>query len=105
MRDEKLKTMVKTGLFMAIIFVFTYTFKIPVSLTGGYTHLGDAAIFLAVMLLGRKNGTIAFGMCSFWLRPYFSGWGFIWRFISEYGMVCDHLEKMGVETSAFRLLF
>ena len=59
MRDEKLKTMVKTGLFMAIIFVFTYTFKIPVSLTGGYTHLGDAAIFLAVMLLGRKNGTIA----------------------------------------------
>ena len=59
MQNQKVKDMVKTALFMAIIFVLTYTFKIPVSITGGYTHLGDCAIFLAVLVLGRKNGTIA----------------------------------------------
>lgn len=59
MRNEKIKEMVKTALFIAIIYVLTFTLKIPVSITGGYTHLGDCAIFLAVVLLGRKNGSIA----------------------------------------------
>jgi len=59
MRDVKMQTLVKTALMMALVYIFTTTFKIPTPLTGGYTHLGDCMIFLAVMLLGRKNGTIA----------------------------------------------
>lgn len=46
---------------MALVYIFTTMFKIPTPLTGGYTHLGDCMIFLAVMLLGRKQGTIAAG--------------------------------------------
>ena len=43
----------------SIIFVCTYTFKVPIAITGGYTHLGDCAIFVGVLILGRKDGTIA----------------------------------------------
>lgn len=59
MRDLKIQTMVKTALMMALVYIFTTVFKIPTPLTGGYTHLGDCMIFLGVLLLGRKNGTIA----------------------------------------------
>lgn len=61
MRDVKIQTLVKTALMMALVYIFTAMFKIPTPLTGGYTHLGDCMIFLAVMILGRKQGTIAAG--------------------------------------------
>ena len=61
MRDLKIQTLVKTALMMALVYIFTTMFKIPTPLTGGYTHLGDCMIFLAVMILGRKQGTIAAG--------------------------------------------
>lgn len=54
-----MKDTTKTAMMAAIIFVCTYTFKIPIALTGGYTHLGDCAIFLGVMILGRKRGMVA----------------------------------------------
>lgn len=54
-----MKDITKTAMMAAIIFVCTYTFKIPIALTGGYTHLGDCAIFLGVMILGKKQGTFA----------------------------------------------
>ena len=57
--NQSMKSMVRTAMMAAIIFVCTYTFKIPITLTGGYTHLGDCAIFIGVMLLGRKNGALA----------------------------------------------
>ncbi|MDD3184760.1 MAG: ECF transporter S component [Anaerostipes sp.] len=53
------KMLTKTAMMMALVFICTYTFKIPVSLTGGYTHLGDCMIFLSVILLGRKYGVVA----------------------------------------------
>lgn len=43
----------------AVIFICTYTLKVPNVITGGYTHLGDCGIFVAVLLLGRKNGSWA----------------------------------------------
>lgn len=76
MRNRQIEEMVKTALFIAIIYVLTYTFKIPVSITNGYTHLGDCAIFLAVVLLGRKNGTIA-GACGAALADLLGGFA-IW---------------------------
>lgn len=39
-----------TAVMAALVFVFTFTFKIP--LGTGYTHLGDMMIFLAAWLLG-----------------------------------------------------
>ena len=57
--DLSLKRITKMAMMAAIIFVCTYTFKIPIAITGGYTHLGDCAIFVGVMILGRKDGTVA----------------------------------------------
>ena len=38
----------------ALVFIATFVPKIPIPL--GYAHLGDAAIFLTVILCGRKIG-------------------------------------------------
>ena len=59
MDDKKIKEMVYTSLFAALICVATFIIKIPSPVTGGYTHLGDGFIFIAVLLLGRKNGAWA----------------------------------------------
>ena len=60
--NEKTRTLVMTALMAAIIFVATYIIKIPNPATGGYSHMGDCMIFLAVIMLGRKNGAIAAGI-------------------------------------------
>lgn len=49
-----------TAIMAALIFVFTFTFKIP--LGTGYTHLGDSIIFLSVALLGSKKSSLAAGI-------------------------------------------
>ena len=43
-----------TAMMTAFVFVATFVPKIPIPL--GYAHLGDAAIFLAVMFCGRRVG-------------------------------------------------
>lgn len=59
MDDKKIKEMVYTSLLAALICVATFIIKIPSPVTGGYTHLGDGFIFIAVLLLGKKNGAWA----------------------------------------------
>ncbi|WP_312700689.1 ECF transporter S component [Sedimentibacter sp.] len=59
MNDKVIKDMVYTSLFAALICVATFIIKIPSVVTNGYTHLGDGFIFIAVTLLGRKNGAWA----------------------------------------------
>lgn len=54
------KSICFTGIMAALVFVFTFTFKIP--LGNGYTHLGDAFIFLSAYLLGGKRATFASGL-------------------------------------------
>ncbi|MDE6469490.1 MAG: ECF transporter S component [Eubacterium sp.] len=49
-----------TAIMAALIFVFTFTFKIP--LGTGYTHIGDSIIFLSIALLGAKKSSIAAGI-------------------------------------------
>lgn len=49
-----------TAIMAALIFVFTFTFKIPFG--NGYTHLGDAIIFLSIPLLGSKKSCFAAGI-------------------------------------------
>lgn len=55
----KTKDITFVGLFAALIFVGTYFFKLPISFAGGYTHLGDGLLIIAVLFLGWKRGTIA----------------------------------------------
>lgn len=64
MRDERTNKIVMTGLMMCLVTVATMFIKIPVVVTQGYVHLGDSMIFLSILVLGRKNGTIAAGVGS-----------------------------------------
>lgn len=57
--NEKTYKIVMTGLMMACITVFTMVLPIPIPGTGGYIHLGDAVIFLSVLVLGWKYGAVA----------------------------------------------
>lgn len=81
MTDKKTKALVMTALMAALAFIATYLVKIPNPATGGYSHLGDCMIFLSVVMLGRKNGSIAAGLggalsdllagAAIWVAPTF----------------------------------
>ncbi len=46
-----------TAVMAALIFIMTTVPQIPIPL--GYAHLGDAAIFLVVLYVGRREGALA----------------------------------------------
>ncbi|MDO4544687.1 MAG: ECF transporter S component [Bacillota bacterium] len=50
---------VLTALMMALIMVSILFIRVPIPFTQGYVHLGDAMIFLSVLILGWKYGAIA----------------------------------------------
>ncbi len=60
MEKYSVKDLTKTAAMAAIVFVLTYTFKIP--FPNGYTHLGDCAILIGVIVLGGKKGAWAAGI-------------------------------------------
>ena len=61
---EKTNKLVMTALMMCLIILATMIFKVPIPFTQGYVHLGDAMIFLSVLLLGWKYGALAAGVGS-----------------------------------------
>lgn len=50
---------VLTAMMMCLIMVSILFIRIPIPFTQGYVHLGDAAVFLAVLVLGWKYGALA----------------------------------------------
>ena len=52
------------GMLAALIFVATSFFKLPVSITQGYIHLGDGFILLGAALLGNPTAIIAAALGS-----------------------------------------
>lgn len=44
-----------TAVMAALVFVFTYTFKIP--FVNGYTHIGDSMIFLAIVFFRLEKSS------------------------------------------------
>lgn len=58
--DSQVKSITKTGIMTALVFLATFIIKIPSP--NGYTHLGDCLIFVAVLILGTKRGALAGGM-------------------------------------------
>ena len=50
--SDQTLTLALSGMMAALVFVATYFFKLPVSITQGYIHLGDGFILLGASLLG-----------------------------------------------------
>jgi len=55
----KTNKLVTAALMTCLIIIATMFFKIPIPFANGYVHLGDAVIFLSVMMLGMKYGAAA----------------------------------------------
>jgi len=64
MTNNQTKRLTFGGLMVALVFVTTFSIKIPVPFTQGYIHAGDSMIFIAAILLGWKYGAIAGGVGS-----------------------------------------
>lgn len=59
-QSGKLVSLCETALFITLVFLGVYTFKIPLPM--GYIHIGDSMIFLAVLMLGGRRGALAGGI-------------------------------------------
>lgn len=55
----KTERLVMTALMMSLILIGTVVIRIPIPLTQGYVHVGDALIYVAVLTLGKKHGAFA----------------------------------------------
>lgn len=53
------RSLVLMALMVALTMVGTYIIRIPVPATQGYIHMGDAFLFLSVILLGGKRGAVS----------------------------------------------
>ena len=58
-RADKADNLVLTALMTCLVCLATFALKIPNPLTQGYVHIGDTFIFMSVLVLGKKNGSIA----------------------------------------------
>lgn len=57
--DDKALKLVLTALFISLIAIAILFIRVPIPFTQGYVHLGDAVIFLGIMVLGWKRGAFA----------------------------------------------
>lgn len=62
--NERVRKMALGAMLAALIFVATSFFKLPVSLTQGYIHLGDGFILLGAFLLGGNAAVVAAALGS-----------------------------------------
>ncbi|MBQ1390158.1 MAG: ECF transporter S component [Firmicutes bacterium] len=102
MKDEKVYNVVLTGIMMCLVMVATMTIRIPVPFTQGYVHLGDTMIFLAVLVLGKRNATLAAGFGSGLADllsgyAYYAPWTLAVKALMAFvvGAALEHMEKKG----------
>lgn len=55
--NTKIKEMVLTALMIALVYLSGSIIKVPT--VGGFVHIGDCMVFLSVIVLGKKRGTVA----------------------------------------------
>lgn len=99
---ERVVNMVMMGLMTCLVIVATMFIKIPIPMTSGYVHLGDSMIFLAVLILGKKQGAFAAGVGSA-LGDILGGyaiwapWTLIIKFVMAYimGIFVERFGKKG----------
>lgn len=64
MKIEKMRKIIFSALFSAIICVATFVVQIPIPATGGYVNLGDCFVIISGYMLGGFYGAIASGLGS-----------------------------------------
>ena len=64
MKIEKMRKIIFSALFSAIICVATFVIQIPIPATGGYVNLGDCFVIISGYMLGGFYGAIASGLGS-----------------------------------------
>ncbi len=60
----KTRELVLTALMIAVVFVITKYFQVPIPQTKGYFNLGEAGIYIAAVLFGPLVGALAGGLGS-----------------------------------------
>ena len=85
--DIRTNKLVFTALMTCLVLLGTILFRIPIPMTQGYVHLGDAMIYIAVLLLGKKQGAAAAALGSS-LGDILGGFAFWapWTFIIKFAM-------------------
>ena len=85
--DIRTNKLVLTALMVCLVLLGTLLFRIPVPMTQGYVHLGDAMIYIGVLLLGKKQGAAAAALGSS-LGDLLGGFAFWapWSFIIKFAM-------------------
>ncbi|MFR4555782.1 MAG: ECF transporter S component, partial [Peptoniphilus sp.] len=75
MKNFKVRDLVVTSLFIALVYVFTWIVKIqlPFSPNGGLIHLGNVPFFLAAIFFDKRVGMTA-GALGMGLFDLTSGW-------------------------------
>ncbi len=61
---SKTSKLVTTAMTMCMIMVAIFMFRIPIPFTQGYVNLSDAVIFIGILVLGVRYGTIAAALGS-----------------------------------------
>lgn len=61
---QKIFQIVFGAIMMCLIIIATMFIRVPIPFTQGYAHLGDAMIFLSVLILGWRFGAVAAGIGS-----------------------------------------
>lgn len=86
-QSNKTERLVMTALMISLILLGTILFRIPIPMTQGYVHLGDAMIYLGVMILGKKYGAVAAGAGSA-LADILGGFAFWapWSLVIKFAM-------------------
>ncbi len=85
--DIRTNKLVLTALMVCLVLLGTLLFRIPVPMTQGYVHLGDAMIYIGVLLLGKKQGAAAAALGSS-LGDILGGFAFWapWSFFIKFAM-------------------
>lgn len=85
--DIRTSRLVFTSLMACLVMLGTILFRIPVPMTQGYVHLGDAMIYIGVLLLGKKQGAVAAALGSS-LADVLGGFAFWapWSFFIKFAM-------------------
>ena len=85
--DIRTNRLVFASLMACLVLLGTILFRIPIPMTQGYVHLGDAMIYIAVLLLGKKQGAAAAALGSS-LGDILGGFAFWapWTFIIKFAM-------------------
>ena len=85
--DNRTNRLVFTSLTACLVLLGTILFRIPIPMTQGYVHLGDAMIYIGVLLLGKKQGAAAAALGSS-LGDILGGFAFWapWSFFIKFAM-------------------